>query len=165
MNLATFIGLHIKAIGKKTSGLLTGSTARDNLDYLFTKSLADGTAIDTANQSYQRESTLSASATLTLDFAGGTTVYDAFGDAVAFARIKALYVENSSAVGGANITVGGNNGSAGAVTLAPGGVYFVMRPDATAWPIAGGTTDTVSITNASGSLTASYRLIIIGATA
>ncbi len=61
---------------------------------------------------------------------------------------------------------GGTNAAAcGGFSMLPGESFMRAAGSVTAWPVAGGSTDTITITNASGSLAAAYRVVVIGATA
>lgn len=157
MNLATRLVMAISAVGSDSYGV---STPTDRVDESKVYSWPTGTGADEANQCYHAESTIATSATTTFDFAGGGLV-NAFGESVAPARVKAIYIENTGTVA---ITVGGTNGIVGSgFTLRPGEAVLKAAPDATAYAVSGGSTDTVTLTNTSGATEASYSIIVIGA--
>lgn len=137
--------------------------ARDPLDLHNVLYWESGTAANKADAIYEVAGTLGAASSLELDLRGGGLV-DAFGDAVAMLRVKALYVENRATSGTLNVS--GTNGAAGSGTtvVRAGGFMLVVAPDATAYAAAAGTTDIIEVGNAGASGVA-YRVVIIGASA
>ena len=114
--------------------------------------------------------TVAASATDTLDLAGGLT--DPFGATMTLARIKGLVVAAST--GNTNnvlLTRPATNGvplfsAAGdAVPVRPGGFYLWCAPDATAVVVTPGTGDLIDLVNSGGGTTVTYDIVIIGASA
>lgn len=158
MNLVSRITFGLNARGVKAStGLVVAPTdpilVYDPFDWV------SGTGASEANQSYQSESTIGTSTTTTFDFSGGGLT-DAFGTAIALARVKALYIKNTGAV---DITVAGNNGIVGSgFTLRPGEQVMKAAPDATAYAVSGGSTDTITLQNSDVATAASYRMVVIG---
>lgn len=166
MNLCTRINFGLLAIGSQTTAISGGPPHVDTSPVSVADQLVwlDGTAADQAGAMYHRVGTLAASGSLTLDMAGGGLV-DVFGAAFEPARVKGVYIKNTSTTA-ASLTIGGNNAAVGGgFTMLPGESFMRATGNATAWPVAGGSTDTITITNASGSLAAAYRVVIIGATA
>lgn len=157
MNLATRLVMAVSAVGSDSYGV---STPTDRVDEAKVYSWPTGTDADEANQCYHAESTIAASATTTFDLTGGGLV-NAFGEAIALTNVKAVYIENTGTV---SITVGGTNGMVGSgFTLRPGEGVLKAAPDATAYAVAAGSTDTITLTNTSGATQASYSIIVIGA--
>lgn len=126
---------------------------------------ANGTGADQADHVYERRATLTQSASVTFDVTASGGLLDVFGTTTNLARIKAVYIQNDSATA-ANLTVGGTNAIVGGgLTLRPAALFMAACADATAYPAANGSTDTIILTNASASVSAIYHIIIIGATA
>jgi hypothetical protein len=137
----------------------------------FTKSVAFafGTAANQADQVFDDDRTLSASASEDIDLAGSLT--NAFGETITLARVKMIYIENKSAVD--TLVVGGATSNALAnlfgnvndvINIKPGGFFLIAAPLATAYPVTAGTGDLLHVVNGAGGST-TYRLVIIGATA
>jgi hypothetical protein len=137
----------------------------------FTKSisLAFGTAANQADQVFDDDRTLTASASEDIDLAGALT--NAFGETITLARVKMIYIENKSAVD--TLVVGGATSNALAnlfgnvndvINIKPGGVFFIAAPGATGYPVTAATADLLHIVNGAGGST-TYRIVIIGATA
>ncbi len=161
MSLKTIINFGLQARLSATVAGDTGAMPHSAADQLI---WASGTGADQADKVYADSGSLSASAVLTMDFAPGSD--DAFGSPATMARIKAVYVQNTGAT--ASISLGGNNSFFGAgLVLRPGETVMkaVGATDATGWAVAAGSTDVLSITNQSGAAAASYRVIVVGASA
>lgn len=137
----------------------------------FTKSIAFtyGTGANQADQVFDDDRTLAASAAEDIDLAGALT--NAFGESITFARVKAIYIQNNSAVD--TLAVGGASSNALAnlfgnvndvINIKPGGVFLIAAPLATAYPVTAATADLLHIVNGAGGST-TYRIVIIGATA
>lgn len=136
------------------------STSQSPIVRNFSASFTNGTGADNANQHYSAaDAALAASTTATFDLAGVLT--DAFGATITFARVKGLLIKNTGTV---NLTIAGTCTALGgaSLTLRPGGILFIIAPDATAYAVAGGSTDTVTILNTSGAAVAGYDLTVIG---
>lgn len=132
--------------------------------------LDNGVGANQADRIWSDTRTLSASATEDLDLAGVLT--DAFGAALTFARIKALFV--SAAAGNTNnvnITRPAANGvplflAAGdGIAVRPGGFLGWACSDATGVAVTAGTGDLITVTNSAGGTGVTYSVVIIGASA
>lgn len=149
--------------GTKAHGIGTAQfNGSQTLDILFANGVV-GTA-NQANTLYSAQQTaLAAAGVVTMDLDAGTLT-DAFGTALVFTSVKALYIKNTSTT--VSITLHGLNGSvpgtAQRITIPPGGLYLVCNPSAAGWGITAATTDTIVITNLSGAATASYDLLLLG---
>jgi len=166
LNLFTRINFGLLAIGSQSTTISGGPPQVDTSPVTVADQLLwlDGTGADQAGVMFHRASTLTAGMGYTIDMAGGGLV-DVFGNAFEPARVKALYIKNTSTTA-ASLTIGGNNAAAcGGLRMLPGESFMRAAGSVTAWPVAGGSTDTITITNASGSLAAAYRVVVIGATA
>ena len=160
----------VGAINLSVSASLTSpldlSTPRDPLLYQLAQTIADGAGADQANQMWHDTRTLSASANDDLDLAGVLT--NAFGATVTFARVKFILVKNKS-TNAAAITVGpapaqGVTNFLGTSDRLPPGAFMAMGLfDAAGWAITAGTADKVRVSNTSGSVAATYDIILIGA--
>lgn len=106
---------------------------------------SNGTGANQANELYSySNAALTSGQVITLDLDAGTLL-NAFGDTITFARIKGLLIHNT---GTTNLTVSGTNGAAKAGVILPGGFLLVVASDATAYPVAAASTDTIIVTNA-----------------
>ena len=167
MDLSTSIQAYVRATGSKDTGLGTG---RDEAEISENVELTDGTGATQADQSYHvNDSALAAAAVDTHDFNGGGLT-DGFGDTIALARTKVLWVKNTSSTA-ATITVAGTNGIVGSGFSLRKGQFALLvcgaitAGDATGYPVAAGSSDTITVTNDSGSLAATYDMLVVGATA
>lgn len=140
------------------------ATAYDNgaslpVDYSQLTEYDFGAGLNAATDIYVNPTTtIAASATTTFNFNSGLT--DAFGTNVDYAMLKGILIINTGTVG---ITLGGTNPIVAAVTIQAGGCYFVSTPTAAGYEVSTGVSGTVTLTNVSGSVAASYRLVALGA--
>lgn len=133
--------------------------------------LASGTGADQADKIFSDQRTLTASATEDLDLAGGLT--DAFGDAITFARVKAILIF-ASAANANNVLVGGAasnqfvnwvSDATDKIVVRPGGVFCLIAKDATGYAVTAGTGDLLRIGNSGAGTSVVYDIVIIGASA
>jgi hypothetical protein len=152
----------------KTQGL---GPVSQKLPNTFGFQWPDGTGANAADRVFQDRRTLAASANEDLDLAG--VLLDPFGAAITFARVKAIFVKASAAntnnvvIGGAAATqfVGGFGAATHTFAVQPGGLFLVVAPGATAWPVGAGTSDFLRITNSGAGTSVTYDVVIIGASA
>lgn len=134
--------------------------------------LNSGTGAGQADRVFHDRRSLAASATEDLDLAG--SLVDAFGQTIAFARIKGLII--SAAAANVNNVVIGAASSApwatalnttGTLTLRPGASVALMagKADATTYAVTASTGDLLKIANAAAGTSVSYDIVIIGASA
>lgn len=144
---------------------------RAPLSYAFASQLASGTAAGQADLAFSDTRTLAASASESLDLAGGLT--DALGASLTFARVKGLVVvaaaanTNDVVIGGAasNAFVGPFADATDKIKVKPGGTISLWAPGATAYPVTAGTGDLLQVSNSGAGTSVSYDVIIIGASA
>lgn len=166
MSLKTRIQAGIAAV-------LTGAAdvGRNQLDIDFPSeiALANGTTTGKADRIFSDQRTLAASAAENLDLAGSLT--NALGEAVVFAKIKAIYVR--AADGNTNNVVVGNvaNGFVGpfgaateSVAIPPGGAFLAAAPKA-GWPVTANTADLIKIANSGAGSAVIFDLVIVGTSA
>lgn len=166
MTLSTRWHLSVEGIYSRADA--DGSVLTDALRLYLPTPWLDGTGANQADRMFRRlAETMAASDVDTYDLASAAT--DALGTALAFARVKLLFVRNTGTVGSSgDITVSGTLGIIGSgntITLKPEEVLLKAVGSAGAWPVVGGSSDSLVITNASGSATAAYQLAVIGASA
>lgn len=132
--------------------------------------IGNGTGANQADRMYIDSNTLAASGTANVDLAGSLT--DAFGAALTFARIKAVFIGAASGnTNNVNVTTPGANGAplflaAGdGIGVRPGGVFAWVAPDAVAVPVTAGTGDLLTFTNSAAGSSVTYEVIIIGSSA
>lgn len=123
----------------------------------------DGTGADEADLVYEAIESLAASGALTLDL---TALEDSFGAALSFARLKAFYLRNTGTDAGASLLIGGTCGIVGSgLVLRPGEHLMKAVGDGTAYAVVNSSSDSLTITNQSGSAAASLRLVLVGSSA
>lgn len=162
---AALIALNIAA---SITNLNDVGTARHSMPFTPSFSLANGTGANQANAGFADIRTLTASSTENLDLSG--SLLDAFGNTLAFTKIKAMVVlaastnTNDVLVGGAS-----SNGFitpfADATDIArvrPGGLLVMVSPDATGFAVTAATGDLLKVANSAGSTSVTYTIILIG---
>ena len=146
---------------------LDKGTAAFTPSHVINKTLADGTGADQANQVFSDQRTLAGSANEELDLSG--SLVDAFGNTIAFTKIKAIIISAAAANGG-DIQVGGSAsngfdswvGAAGdLVVVQPDGAFVLVAPGVNGYAVTAGTGDLLKITNTDAS-PVTYDITIIG---
>ena len=129
--------------------------------------LKNGTGADQANQIFTDTRTLAASTNEELDLSGGLT--DAFGNTIAFTRIKSITVEASrDNTNNVEVTTPAANGvplflaASDGVGLTPGASMTMVFPDVDGIPVTAGTGDLLDFANSAGGTSVDYTVIIIG---
>lgn len=148
----SFYSTLTKAVGQAYASM----PLRDSLLQTF----SNGSGANQATKQYNASGTITASGTAAFDFvAGGLT--DAFGDAVSITGLKALLITNTHASQPFTVTssIAGMLG-AGSLSVVAGGCALLIAPTAAGYVVAGGS-DTITLTNGSGSST-TYTLSAIG---
>lgn len=131
-------------------------------------SWASGVAADQADQVYSDTITIAASSDTTLDL---TALTDAFGDALAFARIKAIIAialaanTNDVLMGAAAADqfLGPLGSATDTIAIRPGGILACVSPDATGWAL--GVTTDLMFANGGAGTGVTFDLVLIGASA
>jgi hypothetical protein len=167
MALTTALRLTLTATLTKAYDLVTPSSP---LSYIFNDDLGTGVGADQGDRIWNDERTLALSATEDLDLSGA--LLDPLGDAVVFARIKALIVAADAAntntvdVGAGTAGLVGWIGNVNdVVKVRPGGLLLLWAPDATGYPVTPTTADILKITNGGAGTPVTYRIILIGTSA
>jgi len=153
--------------GRKTVLGISGSFAEALSKSI---SLTHGTGLDKNDQVYWTKSaTIAPSGTLVVDLA---TFTDPFGDALTMSKIKAIYISNESAVAIVDFGAGTapvvvlKDAASDKVPIQPGGVFLLATNAAAGVGVITATTaDKITITNASGTDTATVTLVIVGCSA
>lgn len=164
--------IEVKVTGSYVSaaGLVTGTAP---LSSSYVQDLANGVGANQGNVLYTATRSVLTAATDSLDFNGGGLT-DAYGAAIAPARIRAVFIRSASG-NTTSLTLFGDtndipllNAATGTittkatVTLRPGGIYYYTSPDAAGTVVTAGTGDIIKVVNAAGA-TATYDIIVIGA--
>ena len=102
MDLVTTIKIIINSVASKTVGLVAGSGPLNNT---FKVTMADGSTTGLADLIYTVSTTIASGANTTIDLLGALETI--FGDELNFAKIKAIFIRNNTAVTGAVLIVGG----------------------------------------------------------
>jgi hypothetical protein len=137
----------------------------------FRKSLTNGSGANQANLVWSDQRTIAASATDSLDLAGGSLT-DAFGAALTFARIKVIMVTAAAGnTNNVNLTRPASNGvplflAAGdGIPVMPGGTVVWCAPNAAGVAVTAGTGDLIDLVNSGAGTSVTYDIVIIGASA
>jgi hypothetical protein len=160
--------LRISATGRHTNPIDLGSTVLP-FSLVASESFVSGVAAGMADRVFTDRRTLAASATEDLDLAA--VLLDAFGAAITFAKIKAIFVKG--APGNTNdvlVTRPAANGvplftavSAG-LPVKPGGAFAWFAPG-TGVTVTAGTGDLITVTNGAAGTPVTYDIVIIGTSA
>jgi len=139
-------------------------TAQLPLARRWTSVLADGTAAGKADRLYVDERTLTASASETLDLEALT---DAFGAAVDFAKVKAIFIFNTSTANGLKVDQSVADawlallGDAGSLTIPAGGIVAAIGES---WTVTTGA-GKLKLTNLGSGSATTYQIVIVGTSA
>jgi hypothetical protein len=130
--------------------------------------LTTGTGAGKANKRYVNQHTIAAGGSLTLNL---SSLSDDFGNAVAFTKVKEIYIELSSSTAAVSILIGNaanpfvNWVGAGAHTIrVRNGMAFYLGccADATAYVVTATTADQLKVLNEDGALSAVVNVKITG---
>ena len=163
-------GQMIMKIDMQQTNVLDLLTATAPFSITNTATYTDGAGAAMVNQVWSDTRTLGTSATEDLDLTG-TALTNSFGVAVAFARIKGIYIKAAAAntnnvlvePASANGWVGFLKAAGDQIILRPGYGILLFGSDATGYAVTAGTGDLLTVTNSAGSTTVSYDIMIIGA--
>ena len=164
MSLATTITAAIKAIETSPQDLAAAS-APAALEVKI--NLTDGAGANQASKIFSDSRVLAASASESLDLAGGLT--SALGATLTFATVKAILIRAKS-TNANNVVIGpaASNGFLGPfadasdrVAIKPGGYFSVAAPG-TGWTVTAGTGDLLSVANSGSGTEVGYDIIIVG---
>ena len=125
--------------------------------------LADGATVDKGNLVYANSFRLQPSASVSIDLYGGSDT-DRFGDTLTFTLVKMLRLILADTTAGLTVSLSGNfctTNNLDAV-VGPGGYADFYRPDATGYAVAAGSSDTITITNDSATVTADIKILVAG---
>lgn len=143
-------------------------TTTSTLSYSQTHNITNGTGADQANMVWSDTRTLTASASESLDLAGGLT--DGFGSTITFTKIKGIVINAASAntnnvlVGGAasNQFINWVSDATDVIVVRPGASFVLMAPDSTGFAVTAGTGDLLKVANSAGTTSVTYDIILIG---
>ena len=165
MNLAATIKVLLQLVGTNPLDLVTPQANHDittQIDY------TTGAGANGANELFSDTRTLADNTSENLDLAGSLT--NAFGTTVAFARVKFIYIKNKSttqvlSIGGAasNQFINWVADATDIIKIRPGGVFLLIAPDATGYPVTAGTGDLLKVANGNAGSSTDYDIIIGGA--
>jgi len=167
MALVTTIGVDINSL---FSSVLDLQAPQVPLVKRYTVALANGVAANQANVVWADQRTIAPSGVDSLDLQGGGLV-DALGVAFAPVKLKAIIIQSAKANLN-NLTLFGDANHvpilgtvATVTTLQPGGIYAQQWPALAGVAVTAGTGDIVKVTNAAGTNSVVYDIIIIGTNA
>jgi hypothetical protein len=175
VNVSTELNLTMRSTATK-AGDLTTTAPNAIVTAQYIQKMITGTGANQADVVYADSATMIADAFATYDLSG--VVQDIFGDNVVMARVKGVYLKNTSTLA-STIKLGGGSDGAGTnawdtwitstaadgsegILVRPGAFVFLWAPDATAWATVAGTADLLCIEEQS-TLAASFDLVVVGA--
>jgi len=166
----------VASVGANIAATYTGSPANNSIDapinYNYSRSLSNGTgALGTADLLYAINTTIAASSSATYDLVGSLT--DFFGTTISMARLKYMFIKLTTDTTSSDISIGNaTNPVAGwissttaTVKIHNDGVFLIGSPSATAYPMTGGASDEIKITNNDASNIATIYAAFIGSSA
>lgn len=165
MSLTATVSASINAKQTRALDLISGVA---NLSKTVSASFTDGAGADQANLIWSDGRQIAASSNEDLDLSGSLT--DVHGQAVVFARIKAILIK--AAAGNTNnvrLTRPASNGvplflAAGdGIDIQPDGVFLWMAPTAAGVAVTASTGDLLNVANSSSGSVVDYEVVIIGA--
>ena len=141
-----------------------GSSVSLSMPFSFSLSLADGTTANQVNRVYHKRLSLTTTPT-DIDLSGSLT--DAFGNALVFVEIVAIFVKNNSSTAAEVVQVGGDAaalvGWVGAandyLNVPAGGCMAAVNPRDPAWAVTATTADILQLVAASGTPTADVMVL------
>jgi hypothetical protein len=144
------------------------STPTSSLAVRQQMNFAQGAGAGQADMIWHDRGTIAASATTSLDLAGGLA--GPFGGNLTFARIKALLVRAAAAnTNNVNVVRPASNGvpwtlAAGdGFPVKPGGVFWWYDPTAAGVAVTAGTGDLLDLVNSGAGTSVTYEIVIVGA--
>jgi hypothetical protein len=165
------VAFDARALLQFTSNLTSSldlSTVSSPLTYSKQFTFTQGSGLNASDRIWHDNRTLSASNADSLDLAGVLT--DPFGATISFVRVKGLLVyANTSNTNNLLVGAGTNSfsswmtGTTPTVVVKPGGLLFVMAPDAVGYTVTAGTADILTITNSAGGTSVNYDIVVMGA--
>jgi hypothetical protein len=152
-------------------GALSGAPDVGSVRYNFEQEakvdLALGTGLRQANHVFTDERVLAASASETLDLAGGLT--DALGATLTFTAIKAILIQADDANVNNVVVGGGSNPFRGwfadatdKLSIPPGGFILLTDPTAAGQTVTAATGDLLLVANSGSGTGVTYTITIIG---
>jgi hypothetical protein len=167
MALTSEISLRIKA-RQTGSNDFGGPDFTPVIEALY--QLSSGTGANQADILFADTRTLAASATEDLDLAG--VLADALGTTIAAAELVAIYISAAAAntnnviVGDATAPIPLFGGTNPTFSVKPGGVFFVIAPNAAGLLTVGaGSTDDLKIANSSSGTSVTYTIVVLARSA
>lgn len=148
------------------------STITDNSNLEYAETFTDGTSSDEADKIWYRESTLSGGGDDDWDLTSLSSSLFGGSLPISFAKIKLLFVVNTSTVAGDELHLsGGGAGPWSAPFLdssdkvrVPADSCVLLVNRKSGWTVTNGASDTLRLHNASGSAV-TYRIVLVGTSA
>lgn len=161
MDMRSLLTISMLGVASKSYG---STSAQFNVRDLAQFDWLTGTGASQADSLFVSRGTLVEGSTTSFDFIGGGLV-DPFGTAIAFATLRALFIQNRD-TGTSYFNITSTITGVPVGTIYSGGVLFGAAAVAAQWPVVAGS-DTVDVecVSAVGGATAAYTLIAIGTTA
>jgi len=161
----------LTSMAATASNALDLSTSANQLALNIPITLTTGTTTGKADIIFQDRRTLSASASETLDLAGGSLT-GPLGDALTFVKIKAIIVSalaantNDVVIGGigSNAFVGPFGATTHTIAVPPGSVTTLTNPGV-GWTVTAATGDLLKVLNGGSGTSVTYDIVIVGTSA
>lgn len=150
-----------------------GANTVNSGSFAYASSFVNGTGANSANQFYVTQFTLAGGATQSIDLSNTATL-DPLAAAVAFTKIKLLYievVEDPDAVAtGTGITVGGDTNAVSSIfgdasdkiKVQQGGCFQLSTPSSAGYAVTSSTADTIKIVNDDSTNAVIVRVGVVG---
>ena len=159
--------LRASLLEKKTADL--GDPSR-SVNWGATIDIPTGTTDGKADRAYADQGSIIASGEIAIDLAG--SLIDVFGEALTFAKVKAILVRagdanvNDVEVGGAgsNAFAGPFGDASDIVKVRPGGYAVLWAPKA-GWAVTAGTGDQLRLGNGGSGSAVAYEILVLGTSA
>ncbi len=164
----TFAGNVRLTVTGELDNTVTLGTVQHLLSYVNNPAFTNGTGANQANMVYGGTRTLAASATESLDLAGGLS--NAFGNTITFTSIKTIVIVAAAAnvndvlVGGAasNAFINWVANATDIVVVKPGGMFCITAPTAAGFAVTADTGDLLKVANSAGTTGVTYDIVLIG---
>lgn len=158
------VSANFVANDRRTVGLSTTNGVNIGCNVNPSVTFSDGVGAGQANVLYQFSGSFTGT-TASLDLNGVLT--DSYGSLVSLLRVKAIYIENTSATNTIVVGAGTNPwatflNATGTVTLRPGSWIMAATGDATGWAVTAATGDILLLTGTTGQ---PYKIAIMGGNA
>lgn len=148
--------------------LTLGNTVNQNTLSYANGAYTHGTGLSQVNKIYEKQHSISASSSLTLDLAGSLT--DDFGNTITMTAVKAIIIELKGSSGASSIQVGNATnpissmwgGATNTMRILKEGILVLATTNASGYAVTAGSADELKIANNDASNAATVNVVILG---